>query len=287
MNLLERVLTLLRANLDSVAERSDDPEKALRQLQLDMRNQLVQVKTEVAKAIAEGHVLQKRIQGRQAETDTWLKKAEVAVQQGSDTLARQALIHYNSINKIVGRYQQQKKEQEQLVGTLRHALQKLDEKIAEVETTIELLATRKRNALIQQRVYEALQKVGNKDLDTTRVKEALLNDEARAQALASLDQRDAAAELSQLSSEQTVEQQLNNIKIKQQSTEPSIENEIRRPKTGPLAPLSSDNWTSNKKRVRPQAQSKNVNPATEISTDKDLDLDYLKKLFETSRHLDA
>lgn len=285
MNLLERVLTLLRANLDSVAAKSDDPEKALKQLQLDMRNQLVQVKTEVAKAIAEGHVLNKRIQTNKTEVDTWLKKAESAVQEGNDTLARQALIHYNSLNKIVGRYQQQKKAQEQLVGTLRHALQKLDEKIAEVETTIELLATRKRNALIQQRVFEALQKVGHKDLDTTRVKEALLNDEARAQALASLDQRDADAELSQLSSEQTVEQQLTSIKIKQQSTEPPVENEARQPKTGPLAPLPTDNWTSNKKRIR--SQVKRTNQSSERSTEKDLDLDYLKKLFEPSQHLDS
>lgn len=282
MNLLERVLTLLRANLDSVAEKSDDPEKALRQLQLDMRNQLVQVKTEVARAIAEGHVLQKRIQTRQAEADTWLKKAELAVQQGNDTVARQALIHYNSTNHIVSRYRQQKKEQEQLVRTLRHALQKLDEKITEVDTTIDLLATRKRNALIQQRVFEALQKAGHKDPDTTRVQEVLLNDEARAQALANLDRHDSEAELARLSSEQTVEQQLSTIKIQQQSPEKPEDNEIRQPKTGPLTPLPSDNWTSNKKRVRPRAR--NIPQSTEISTDKDLDLEYLKKLLDAPQH---
>ena len=55
MNLLERVLTLLGANLNSMIEKADDPEKVLRQLQLDMRNQLVQVKTQVATAIAESH----------------------------------------------------------------------------------------------------------------------------------------------------------------------------------------------------------------------------------------
>ena len=62
MNLLERVLTLLRANLNSVVEKADDPEKALRQLQLDMRNQLVQVKTQVATTIAESRRIQKRSQ---------------------------------------------------------------------------------------------------------------------------------------------------------------------------------------------------------------------------------
>ena len=60
MNLLERVLTLLRANVNSMMEKADDPEKVLRQLQQDMRNQLMQVKTQVATAIAESHKLQQR-----------------------------------------------------------------------------------------------------------------------------------------------------------------------------------------------------------------------------------
>src|SRR5712691_64790 len=84
MNLLERVLTLLGANLNSMIEKADDPEKVLRQLQLDMRNQLVQVKTQVATAIAESHKLQKRSKERMAEADTWLKKAEQAIQQNND-----------------------------------------------------------------------------------------------------------------------------------------------------------------------------------------------------------
>jgi len=57
MNLLERVLTLLRANLNTMVEKAEDPEKVMRQLQIDMRNQLMQVKTQVATAIAEGRKL--------------------------------------------------------------------------------------------------------------------------------------------------------------------------------------------------------------------------------------
>src|SRR5436309_740289 len=94
MNLLERVLTLLRANLNSMVERADDPERVLRQLQLDMRNQLMQVKTQVATAIAESHKLQKRSKEKMAEADTWLKKAEQAIQQNNDDAARAALTRY-------------------------------------------------------------------------------------------------------------------------------------------------------------------------------------------------
>src|SRR5207247_458809 len=104
MNLLERVLTLLRANLNSVVEKADDPEKVLQQLQLDMRNQLVQVKTQVATAIVESRKLQKRSQERATEAETWLRKAEQAVQQGSDDVARTALSRYTDMDQLAQPY---------------------------------------------------------------------------------------------------------------------------------------------------------------------------------------
>src|SRR5256712_9679971 len=132
MNLLERVLTLLRANLNSMVEKADDPEKVLQQLQLDMRNQLVQVKTQVATAIAESHKLQSRSKEKRAEAETWMRKAEQAIQQNNDDAARAALTRYNEIIKQVQRYQQQQNEQEQLVVTMRSALRQLEAKLSEV-----------------------------------------------------------------------------------------------------------------------------------------------------------
>ncbi len=214
MNLLERVLTLLRANLNTVVEKSEDPEKVLRQLQLDMRNQLVQVKTQVATAIAEGHKLQKRSKERIAEAELCIKKAEQAIQQENDSAARAALTRYNDITKQVQRYQQQQKEQEQLVTTMRSALHQLEAKIAEAETTIDLLVTRKRNALLQQRVFDALNMTANsKDKErSTKAQEAVLEAEARARAIADLHKRNLDNQLDQLSEEQLVEQQLHDLK---------------------------------------------------------------------------
>src|SRR2546426_9117892 len=121
MNLLERVLTLLGANLNTMVEKADDPEKVLKQLQLDMRNQLVQVKTQVATAIAESHKLQSRSKEKKAEAETWMRKAEHAIQQNNDDAARRALTRYNDILKLAQRYQQQQKEQERVVATMRDA----------------------------------------------------------------------------------------------------------------------------------------------------------------------
>ncbi len=221
MNLLERVLTLVRANLNTMVEKSEDPEKVLRQLQLDMRNQLVQVKTQVATAIAEGHKLQKRSKERVAEAELWMKKAEQAIQQGNDDAARSALTRYNDITKQSQRYVQQQKEQEQLVTTMRGALRQLEAKIAEVETTIDLLVARKRNALLQQRVFDALSVTGNaKDKErTTKAQDAVIEAEARARALADLHRRNLDTQLDRLSEEQVVEQQLRDLKRRSDATQ--------------------------------------------------------------------
>ena len=60
MALLERVGTLLRANLNDLIDKAEDPEKLLKQLVLDMENQLMQVKTQVAIALADEHLLEKK-----------------------------------------------------------------------------------------------------------------------------------------------------------------------------------------------------------------------------------
>jgi phage shock protein A len=214
MNLLERVLTLLRANLNNMAEKSLDPEKALQQIQLDMRNQLVQVKTQVATAIAESMKLQKRNKEKQAEANLWHQKAAQAVQQNSEQAARDYLSRYNDLIHQIQRYQQQQKEQEQLVATMRGILRQLEAKISEVETTLELLATRKRTALLQQRVYDALNK-STSPIDkerTSHAQDALLEIEARARAMAELQQHDLNNQLEQISQERLIEEQLQHLR---------------------------------------------------------------------------
>jgi phage shock protein A len=221
MNLLERVLTLLRANVNTMMEKADDPEKVLRQLQQDMRNQLVQVKTQVATAIAESHKLQHRSKEKATEAESWLKKAEQAIQQNNDATARAHLGHYNDMLKQAQRYQQQQKEQEQLVATMRGVLSQLEAKLAEVETTIDLLIARKRNALIQQRVFDALNKTGGtKEKErAAKAQDAVLEAEARARALAELHKNDLDVQLNQLTQEQFIEQQMNELKAKYNGTQ--------------------------------------------------------------------
>ncbi len=290
MNLLERVITLLRANLNAVVEKADDPEKVLRQLHLDMRNQLVQVKTQVATAIAEAHKLQKRSQERKIEADKWLKKAELAVQQGNDDVARAALTHYNDINRQIQRYQEQKTEQDQLVATMRDVLHQLEAKITEVETTTDLLATRKRNALIQQRVFEALNKsaeAGEKER-VSKVQDALMEAEARARALADLHKRDLTRQLDQLSAEQQIEHQLQALKLQQAGEEPLLLHEGQADTDALLRPDPQLAEPAQLPQLR-QSRDSNApfNVPEAVASTNDLDLERLKQLLDFPQRTDS
>ena len=91
MPLLERVSTLIRANLNDLVDRAEDPGKMIKQVILDMENQYLQVKTQVAIAIADLHMLEKKKKENEAASAEWLRKAEKAVDKQQDDMARLAL----------------------------------------------------------------------------------------------------------------------------------------------------------------------------------------------------
>src|ERR1700761_4149708 len=104
MALLERVATLIRANLNEIIERAEDPEKMIKQVILDMRNQLLQVKTQVAIAIADQHLLEKKRQENEDKSAEWVRKAEMALDKKEDDLARAAIERSMSYRSLAGNF---------------------------------------------------------------------------------------------------------------------------------------------------------------------------------------
>ncbi len=224
MKLLQRVMMLIRANIHDMVEKSDDPEQMLRQLQQDLRNQMVQVKTQVATAIAQEHTLQSRCEELTKQAATWQQKAELAVVHGDDAQARRALQQRLDVMRLLESYRRQHAEQQHLIVTMRNALKQLQAKTEETDLTIELFQMRRRRAQIQQAVYEGLARA-KQDETHQRMRWAedkILDDEARAAALREEAQRyDLDAQLSHLSRQETVEEQLQRLKQRQEPAPPA------------------------------------------------------------------
>jgi phage shock protein A len=146
MALLERVGTLLRANINDLIEKAEDPEKLAKQLVLDMENQLLQVKTQVAIAIADQHLLQKKLKEHEDAMNQWNRKAELAVQKGQDDLARAALQRSLSNQQLTAGFAQQLEDQNAETETLRNAFANLQQKLQETRSTCEMLVAQHRRA---------------------------------------------------------------------------------------------------------------------------------------------
>lgn len=159
MALLERVAALLRANVNDLIDKAEDPEKMLKQLVLDMENQLLQVKTQVAIAIADQHLLEKKKKEHDSASEEWHKKAELAVSKGKDDLARGALERALSHEQMATGFAQQLEDQAAEADSLRSALRKLDQKLAETRSRCEILIAQHRRARVVSKANQARQKV--------------------------------------------------------------------------------------------------------------------------------
>ena len=160
MALLERVSTLLRANLNDLIEKAENPERLLKQLILDMENQLMQVKTQVAIAIADQHLLERKRLEHEEQAAEWKRKAELAVAKGHDDLARGALERALSVERLTKGFAAQAEDQKLEADTLRQTLRKLDQKLNETRAQCEILMAEHRRAKVVGRATQARQTVG-------------------------------------------------------------------------------------------------------------------------------
>ena len=184
MALLERVSTLVRANLNDLIDKAEDPEKMIKQVILDMQNQLLQVKTQVAIAIADQHLLEKKQKENEDKIADWMRKAELAVDKKEDDLARASLQRVESYRELSENFGQQVSDQKAQVENLKSALRQLDQKLTEAQAKSEVLIAQHRRARAVGKASDARMASvdGSKAAAFDRMKRKVAHSEAVSQA---------------------------------------------------------------------------------------------------------
>lgn len=220
MALLERVATLIRANLNDLIDKAEDPEKMLKQVILDMQNQLLQVKTQVAIAIADQHVLVKKKKENQDKAAEWKRKAEMAVEKLNDDLARAALERSLGFEQMARSFDEQIADQAVQVENLKSALSRLEMKLDEARAKGELLIAQHRRARVASRAGQARAEIqAGAGADTfERMNDKVLRVEGMGRATAELATRETVEdEFARLEKQDEVERLLAEIKARKGS----------------------------------------------------------------------
>lgn len=156
MGIFSKLSTLLKSNINDLISRAENPEKMLNQIILDMRDQLAKAKREVAAAIADERKLRSQLDEEAKQTREWERRAMLAVREGRDDLAKQALMrqqeHAQRVQMLEQTWRAQADETEKLKGSLRQ----LNDKIEEARRKRNLLIAKQKRAQAQRRIHETM-----------------------------------------------------------------------------------------------------------------------------------
>jgi phage shock protein A len=216
MGLLERVSTLIRANLNDMIDRAEDPEKLIKQVILDMDNQYLQLKTQVAVSIADQHMLEKKLRENEDAGRDWMRKAELAVEKQQDDLARAALDRFQTSQKLALSYREQVDDQKLQVETLKNALIKLEQKLDEAKAKRDLFLARHRRGLALGKAARAQSAIGDNTRSAAfdRLQDRVNHTEAIASAEVELFNENAGDRLARLDRDSEIERLLTELKSK-------------------------------------------------------------------------
>ena len=216
MAILERVATLVRANLNDLIDRAEDPEKMIKQVILDMENQLLQVKTQVAISMADQHMLEKKQKEQQDKAAEWMRKAELAVDKGQDDLARAAIERHQAFQRLADGFGQQVGDQRSQVEMLRSALGKLDQKLGEARAKSDLLLAQHRRSRALNRASDAQLALDPHSTAATfdRMQQKVMRNEAVGHAKNDLVEDDVDRRFDALKKEDEVDRVLESLKAR-------------------------------------------------------------------------
>jgi phage shock protein A len=214
MNLLDRISRLIRANLNDLLRRAEDPEKIIEQALLDMKKALKEAREQVAAAMAEAKRLEREVESHLKEAALWEEKAKEALKAGREDLAKEALRRRKRALDLAEGFKAQLEEQKGLTDRLMTQLKALEAKIDEAEARKKLLLARKKGVEAAEAVRRMESRLERHPaLEAFEEMEArILAMEDRHEALKELDGQDLDKELSALSTDKEVEEELLRLK---------------------------------------------------------------------------
>jgi phage shock protein A len=226
MGILDRVSTVIKSNLNYLINKAEDPEKMLDQILIQMRQQLLEAKREVAVAIADEKRLGTQLEAELEQVREWERRATIAVQKSQDDLAREALRRKAEHEQIAVGYKKQWDAQRTSADNLKDALRGLSQKIEEAARKKNLLIARQKRAEAQKHIHEVMTGLSDTsafesfDRMATRVEQL----EAQASAAVEISQELTGDSMEQrfraLESSTDVEHELNALKAKVQKELP-------------------------------------------------------------------
>jgi phage shock protein A len=190
MGILKRVNRLIKANINTLIEKAEDPEKTLKQCIRDMEEGLRETRGKVAEVVAGQRMFLRKKDREEAEVGKWERRAFLAVQKGQEDLAKEAVLKKRSHDLAAVRLSAEADRQGQNVDLLKTTMAALQAKLVEAKEKQDFLIARKRQADIKKGMLDHIEGVAtaSSNVDTSafqafeRAEQRIMAMEAEAEA---------------------------------------------------------------------------------------------------------
>ncbi|MTJ54798.1 PspA/IM30 family protein [Anabaena sp. UHCC 0253] len=210
MEVMKRILRVIRANFNSLVSNAEDPEKILENTFMEMQENLVQLRQGVAQAIATQKRTERQAAAAESQSEEWYRRAQLSLQQGNESLAREALtkrkFYQQTATTLISQIQQHK----DVVAKWKQDMRTLELKLAEVKTKKDMYIARARSAEASYRLQEML--TGSSATSSMsaleRMEEKVLQIEAQSEVASTLGGDDLEKRFASLDSDHDIDTEL-------------------------------------------------------------------------------
>ncbi len=216
MGMFSRLTDIINANINSLLEKAENPEKLIRLIIQEMEETLVEVRSAAAKNIAEKKTLLRRLRTAENKVADWHKKAELALTKNRDDLARSALLEKTKAQTEVDALQKELNVINDMLDGVQDDSQRLQDKLSEAKGRQNTIALRENSAQVRLKARETF---STENIDKSiekfeQFQQKIDGLEAQVEAYDFTKNQSLESQFQQLENEDSIEQELQTMKLK-------------------------------------------------------------------------